>query len=44
MNTNVTAPIYYILGGIDNGIVIEKNIVGYRLFTELSSSDDWFYV
>jgi len=30
MNTNVTAPIYYIIGGTEDGMIIEKKSEGYK--------------
>jgi len=44
-STNVTAPIYYTVAGIDKGAVIEKNPVGtHGVYEVTPDSKDWYVV
>lgn len=44
-NTKTTSPIYYIVGGIDKGSVIEKNPIGVHGFYEIGpDSSEWYIV
>lgn len=49
MNTDTTAAIYYIVAGLDAGLAIEKNPVGYNAYWQVGkgsnlSDGEWYYV